>query len=218
MLVEEIPHTLLLPPDRAPRSPGVHVSSIIRSIAGRQGILKKEYVEDFSLVDLGDDAWWASLDPVNRLRIAIGLAWEEWYVTTLPGVTDHPGEMHVDGIYMTHDGESLDILRTMRGPQYVLVLHEFKSTYKSTKTVGNLASQWLWIAQAKAYCKGLGTRIAFLHVLFICGDYTYPIRPLLKVFRIEFTQVEIDDNWELMTDYVKYQLAIDREEAGLEGR
>lgn len=217
MLVEELEATLSLPPDRAPRSEGVHVSAILRSIAGRQGILRKEFVEDFSLVDLGDEEWWASLDSVNRLRIAIGLAWEEWYVRTLPHVLNHPGEMFVQGIYMTHDGESLDVIMSSRGPQYCLVLHEFKTTSKSTRTVGDLSSQWMWIAQAKAYCKGLGARIAFIHVLFLNGDYSYPMRPILKIFKVEFTQAEIDDNWELMVDYMKYQLAQDREEAGLEG-
>ena len=84
---------------------------------------------------------------------------------------------------------------------YRHIVHEVKATYKSTRTVGDLSSQWMWLAQIKAYCKGLDTRHARLHVLFLCGDYTYPIKPVLKVWDIEFTQEEIDANWELLRDY-----------------
>jgi hypothetical protein len=122
-------------------------------------------------------------------------------------VAYHPNEMEVQGIYMTHDGESVDVV--WGGD---LALHEVKTTYKSTKTVGDLLGQWMWIAQMKGYCKGLHTRVAYLHVLFLCGDYKYPITPQLKCWRVEFTQDEIDDNWEMMIDYVRHRRQMDFEE------
>lgn len=85
--------------------------------------------------------------------------------------------------------------------KYVLVVHEIKATYKSTKTVGDLSTQWMWLAQIKNYCRAKGTKHAMLHVLFICGDYSRPIKPMLKCWKIEFTQEELDANWELMTEY-----------------
>lgn len=207
MKVTEIPADIHIPAPETPRSVGVHVSNIIRCIATQQGILKKEWAEELSLVDARDIN---ELDITARLRISLGLAWEAHYLPLLDGVVDHPGEMQVDGIFMTHDGESVDVIITDRGKNNaVLVLHECKCTWKSTRTVGDMTEQWMWLAQIKAYCKGLGTLFAKMHVLFVCGDYSYPIRPLLKCWLIEFTQEEIDDNWSLLRDYRDHRLALE---------
>lgn len=214
-------HAVLMPADLQPpfdgggRSEGIHVSRIIRSIASRNGILDARQAEDLSLVEVGNGAtgaWWAGLTDGDRLRISIGVAWEHWYVPHLGHVTHQPGEMQLDGVYMTHDGESLDVIHTERGDKSVLALHEIKATYKSTKTVGNLEGQWMWLAQTKSYCKALNTRLAYLHVLFLCGDYKYPITPQLRVWRIEYTQLEIDDNWSLMMSMVRHHQEQERED------
>ncbi len=208
MIVTQEPVKLFLPPPKTIRSKGVHVSSIIRCIATETGILKPEWAEELSLVDVR-----TITDPVAVLRISIGLAWEEWFIPNIlaiDGVVDHPGEMQVDGIYMTHDGESLDVIITSEpsmGGSYSeragssVVIHEVKSTYKSINTVGDLTKEWMWLAQLKAYCHAKQTRYAKLHALFICGDYSYPIKPQLRRWGIEFTQKEIDENWELLRQY-----------------
>lgn len=217
MLATLVPATIP-PPDTGYRSPGVHVSSIIRCIATETQILKPEWTEELSLVDTSQVAWWLNLDEVARLRIAMGLAWESWYLKQLGHVVPHPGEMQLQGIYLTHDGESLDAIYTESGlTQHLLCLHEVKFTYKSTKTVGNLESQWMWITQMQAYCKALGTRIAYLHVYFACGNYSYPMRPQLKVWRVEFTQDEIDITWETLLEYVKQNQHLLLEDFGQEG-
>lgn len=209
MIASEIPVTVKLPESKTPRSEGVHVSAIIRCIATEQGILKPEWAEDLSLVDVR-----TITDPTAILRISIGLAWEEWYIPTQLGpigVSDHPGEYQVDGIYMTPDGESLSVVLTKRSVtvthQHAIVMHEVKATYKSTRTVGDMSTQWMYLAQIKSYCKAAGTRFAVIHILFICGDYSYPIKPLMKCWALEFTQQEIDENWELMRDYRDYRMA-----------
>ena len=216
MQVDIINLALPAPLDRTPRSRGVHLSNVIRVIGAQNGSLKPEYVESLDLVDASTLEWWGRLTLVNQLRVAIGLAWEEWYLPQLAplGIVDHPGEMERDGIYMTHDGESIDVLRTERGEnQMVLALHEVKTTYKSTRTVGDsLSRQWMLLSQAKGYCKGLNTLLAYIHMLFICGDYSYPISPLLRIYKIIFTQAEVDDNWDVITSYVEHhrqQLAED---------
>lgn len=197
------------------RSEGLHLSKIIRAIAVESKILDAAYAEDLSLVEVSgrQEEWWANLPESTRLKMSMGLAWEDWYVPQLQTVAYHPGEMEVEGVYMTHDGESLDVVWS----QGDHCLHEVKLTYKSTKTVGDLETQWMWVSQCKGYCKGLNTLVAYLHVLFVCGNYKFPINPQLKVWRIEFTQEEIDDNWELMTDYVRHRQVMDREDDGLEG-
>jgi hypothetical protein len=197
----------------APRTPGVHVSSVIRQLALKKGYLKFEQfrAEELSLVELNQAIWWAKLSPVDRLRMSIGLAWEEWYLRQIPGVIKHPGEMCVDGIYMTHDGEALDLIAHQEH-QYRVALHEVKATYKSTKTVGNLLSQWMWLAQTKCYCKGLETCLAYLHVLFLCGDYKYPIQPQLRCWQIEYDPYEIESQWrEVVTEVRDARLHDDEE-------
>lgn len=211
---------LTLPPPRVPRSPGQHVSGIIRCLAGEAGILKPEYIEELSLVDYREIT-----DPVAVLRIRIGLAWEEHYIPSIPDVCDHPEELQVDGVYMTPDGESVSVIITLRPNEddewvptsigkYAHYIHEVKATYKSINTVADLKGEWMWLAQIKSYCKARNTRFAMLHVLFICGDYKFPLRPQLILFRIEFTQQEIDDNWKLLTEYKVYREEIERTERG----
>lgn len=199
-------------PESAGRSPGLHVSRIIRNIAIEAKILKIPVdVDTLSLREAGTEEFWASLPEGDRLRMSIGLAWEAWYIPHLQDVVDHPGEMACEGIFMTHDGESLDVVYREGREDHLLAVHEIKATYKSTKTVGNLDTQWMWLAQIKAYCHGLGTRLAYLHVLFVNGDYSYPMTPKLKVWRLEFTDDEIAENWELLTSYARHHEAMERE-------
>lgn len=216
-------HTTLIPATLNPpisegRSEGVHLSRVIKAVAVQSPsqILDAKYAEDLSLeeVHVGRDTWWDNLPMHVKIKMSMGLAWEDWYVPQLGSVAYHPGEMCLEGVYMTHDGESLDTVWT---GILELCCHEIKVTYKSTKTVGDLLTQWMWLAQIKCYCKALGVRTAFLHVLFVCGDYKYPITPQLKVWRIDFTQEEIDEDWDIIIGYVRHQQAVAREDAGLEG-
>lgn len=218
MKVELVPIQLRLPLSQG-RSPGIHVSSLIRCIALETGVLDAKWAEDLSLVDVREIT-----DPESILRISIGMAWDEWYSQQFDWIAGHPGEMQLDGIYMTHDGESIDVLRTERQDRHVIALHEFKATYKSVNTVWrpdlgwdqSLNSQWMWLTQCMAYCKALETTIAYLHVLFLCGDYTWPQRPRLgpiegefNCWRIEFPQSLIDTRWELLRDYRDHRLLTD---------
>jgi hypothetical protein len=203
MIVSEIPVELTLPPSDIARSPGQHVSGIIRCIAMEMGILKPQWAEELSMVDVREIK-----DPVAVLRMLIGLAWERYYVQEIlaprMGVVHQPGEMEYDGVYGSPDGESLSVMLTVSGEnEWASVIHEVKSTYKSTNTVGDLMRETMWLMQIKSYCRMKSTLHAMLHVLFICGDYSYPIRPIPKMWRLEFTQQEIDDNWTLLMDYAK---------------
>lgn len=205
MIVTLDPVNIKLPD--TPRTPGVHLSSIIRCIAQETGILKTELLEDISLTDFR-----TITDTVALLRISIGLAWEQYYIPTIADVVDHPDEMQVDNILMNCDGESVTVIVTQRRKGIILHVHEIKATYKSTRTVGLFENQWMWMAQLKAYCRAKRTRHGKMHVLFLCGDYKWPIRPMLKIFDVEFTQQELDENWDLMVDYMKYRLDIELQE------
>ena len=213
MIVTELPVDLKLPPPVVPRSPGLHVSGIIRCMATEMGILKPEWAEELSLVDVREIK-----DPIAVLRICVGLAWEEWYIPQMKEILDHPGEMLLDGVYMSPDGESISsVMITPESEEWVMMVHEVKATWKSTRTVGDLTQQFMWLAQMKAYCKAKSTRFAMLHVLFLCGDYSYPISPQLRKYLVEFTQQEVDINWAMLLNYRDHRLAIEaaRSESGI---
>lgn len=215
MISTEIPIQYKLPESKTPRTDGVHVSAIIRCIATETGILKKEWVEEVSLLDHREIT-----DPIAITRISIGLAWEEWYIPNvlgpMLGVSDHPGELCLDAIYMTPDGESVDMVlfeNVFKGKdkkKAVLRIHEVKATYKSTNTVGDPPDDPLYMMQIKSYCKAAGTRFAALHILFLCNDYKFPMVPVLKCWFLEFTQEEIDTNWDLISQYRDYRMEIER--------
>lgn len=191
---------LPLPVPAMPRTPGMHVSTLIKHRAVRMGYLKNIPIEEFDLVDASQQEWWDGLDETAQLRISIGLAWEDWYLPQLSGVIYHPGEMSVDGIFMTHDGESIDVI----AGQSQIALHEVKATYKSINTVGDLTTQWMWLAQTKAYCKGLDTLRAYLHILYLCGDYKFPIAPRRQVWRITYSPLEIEASWDELREEYQY--------------
>lgn len=191
MIITESNVSIRLPAPEIPRGAGTHASGIIRAIAMEMGILKGEEevtLSDTRVID----------DELAIIRMAIGLSWEEFYIKNIlyaQGVVKHPGEMKLDAIHMTPDGESVE---TVKG-KTVLVIHEVKATYKSTNR--DISKEWMWLTQLKCYCKGAKTRHGKLHVLFLCGNYKFPIQPTAKAWNIEFTQKELDDNWNLMCDY-----------------
>lgn len=202
----EIVTPAIAPPVGLPRTAGIHASLVVRSIAVLNKALKPEYVESLDLIDRSGPDWWNRIDPVGRTRMLMGLGWERTYIETqLPHVVHQPGEMCVEGLYMTHDGESIEtVLSETNTEQMVMALHEVKLTYKSWNTIKDIRTQWMWLCQMKTYCKGLGSLLAYLHVLCVCGDYSYPIQPVVRVFRLQFTQAEIDENWDIVMSYVRH--------------
>lgn len=219
MITRIEPIALPPPPSRHERSEGIHLSRIIRAIALETGLLKPDWFEELSLVEVGSsDEWWNNLDPVAQFRIGMGLAWEEWYIPQLDEVVDHPGEMELDGIYMTPDGEELTAFVVQesyakQSRRWEKVIHEVKCTYKSTKTVGwdKVRTEWdleramqgevMWQMQGKGYCKAANTPNIVHHILFVCGDYSWPMRPQGWRFHQTYSQAELDTNWNLITDY-----------------
>lgn len=217
MIITPLPVSLAYPQSKTPRSPGLHLSNIIRGIAMDTGILDKLEAESLSLIEVSGEDWWSTLEEPTKIRIALGLAWEQWYIPTMEidGVVDHPEELCVDGIYMSRDGESIDVLMHEANPIYIPALIEVKATFKSVKTVSDIRSQWMWMAQIMGYCFGMDTTRAYLHCLCVVGNYkikrlsspfgkemgVYDIEPQLLKWQFDFTEFELERNWTLMRDY-----------------
>jgi hypothetical protein len=190
-----------LPPNVSARTPGVHLSGVLKAVLTAIGKLKEW--QDLA----GDDM------PVN---VVMGVMWEQW-VVGMPDLKDmvwQPGEVELDGVYMSPDG-LMEVVRTRQISTYrpgidppdsyasrwreevddVLELQEFKATWKSEHTYGKdilQATAWIW--QLAGYCKAMGLTQARLHVLWVNGDYRPP-RPKFMRYRIGFTQEELDKFW-----------------------
>lgn len=163
MRAELMPTLIPFPQGGPPRSGGVHLSGLLKSMAIEYGFLDKQYADDLKLVEVAGsgEAWWNALDDDSKLRMSVGLAWEGWYLPQVPGVIHQPGEMEIDGVYMTCDGQSLDVIMIERRRRHTLAIHEVKTTSKSINTVGDLnffnPKNWMWLTQTM--CVHPSTRI-----------------------------------------------------------
>ena len=179
------------PSPSAPRSPGLHVSSIIRNIAVLNGTLKQDAVV------FGRNMF----DPIDEtdlpLAIALGCAWENYLAPQYPH-WERPEEIESDGIYMSPDGIYYGTHPLSADPQYVLV--EIKLTWKSTRHPIQLNQ--MYMQQCMSYCRCLGTRYCQLHVLYVNGNYQFGDSegggPQYMIYSICFTPEELESNWSLI--------------------
>lgn len=153
------------------RSPGIHLSGVLRYIAETSGILRP--VDD--------------LDEELPLRMVLGLAWEEFAVSLYPAIFYQPGEAHRDGVAMTCDGIDFAQADGRR-------LEEFKATWKRVRSGEQLLRDWLWMHQGRGYCKGYGVDRVRWHVYYVNGDYRGS-GPIYMRYLVEFTAEEIDQTW-----------------------
>ena len=171
------------------RSGGLHLTDILREIGLKIGVFKAEDLEqDIDTLIVAQKASEGGCD--HLVRVAVGLAWEDWISRQIPGLSYHPGEIVLDGIAMTPDG----IVWTKNST----VVHEFKATWKSMRKP--IAEQWLWWSQLKGYCQGVGTRHGVLDVLWVNGDYRGS-GPQYMAYQVEFSGEELEANWKMVTRY-----------------
>lgn len=163
-----------------PRSPGLHASTILRSIALQIGTLKPDDEEEELDADNED------LPVAAVRRMAAGLAWESWYG---PQVCDiYPaGEYFLEGICCTPDGIRFDC-----DPLRVV---EIKYTWRSSAKP--VEQHWMWVKQLQIYCHVLGTCHGELHAYHSQGDYRGS-GPLPLVHEFEFEPVELERIWAML--------------------
>lgn len=129
-------------------------------------------------------------------RVEIGILFEGMLEEALVRkyATVRPAEIILDGVFMSPDGVNPN----------ELAVEEYKSTYMSCSKGlvdeygAPLAKFIHWFFQMMGYCKGLDVLRAILRVLYLAGDYSRPIGPRFQSYLIEFTQVEVDENWQML--------------------
>lgn len=192
-LTEQDTRGIVLTPRALPkRSPGVHVSDIIRDLENT--VTKPGERKDFK-----------DLSPDEKRRmgnyVAVGWAWEEIFKRQMLAMD---ASVWRDAARYQHKFELVKdaIIAT---PDYVDtkedVLIEFKATWRSSGR--DIQSDfWSWWVQIKAYCHMLGLDHARLIVFFVCGDYRES-GPQIKMWDAKFTSVELEENWIMLHQHAK---------------
>lgn len=183
-------------PTPTTRSSGMHVSTLIKSIAVKTGILKgvstnNGRFKSGSIIDESD----------FPLCMFLGMAFEDKLATQYPDMLYHIGELSLDGIAGSPDGITLfpgtkDYENLGDG-----CVEEFKLTWKSARHPLEHPNNWMWLTQVKAYCKMLPCLCARIHVVYVNGDYSYerPGMPCMyRVYAIRFEQYELDQTWRML--------------------
>ena len=194
------------------RSPGIHVSDIIHDLSVH---VYNHYIPsplDINRMQLG-----------NALEDAIVLRYAAHYPNQY--FKGHEININNDNIFGTYDLTSLYNTQT--------AVDEIKLTWNSSKatpldhTKHSRKMYWKWEAQLASYCLGMKTRVGYLHVYHVMGDYshnyelvemevagirfvTVPGGPQYRVWRYEWTMEDLYRNWTLLKSHSETQGFLER--------
>lgn len=167
------------------RTPGVHLTDIIKDIMETSGMQRT----------VSGNVW--GMDQLN-LAAEVGFMWEEILSNAMKDRLPYRiGEVTVDGIIMSPDGLEVDEEEEENGG---LVLGEYKAVWHSSRRLP--VDQWKWMTQIKGYCKGVGTNVVKMCILYLMGDYKGS-GPQYKGYKIRFTDLEIEENWSMLTTHAR---------------
>lgn len=175
-----------LSPKDTVRSPGLHVSGIIRDLENTLTPGLRRPYDDLSPAErarMGNYTamGWAFEVMVRQALVQAGvgkLMQEAGYITV--------GEMEQEGVFATPDW--------MDAVNWRIV--EFKATWRSSRRPLE-PDFWHWMVQIKAYCHMVQCTEADLYAFFVCGDYR-DSGPQFKGWRLSFTNLEIAENWQML--------------------
>lgn len=179
------------PAVQAERAAGVHVSGVLKYCAAAAGILKP-----------GEE-----LEELLPLRMAIGIAVEEFIASMYPEWRWQPGERTIDGISMNCDGIGrIKRVADPSQPKYLqetenfILLEECKATWKSSyaRRSNAFLGEWMWMRQGAAYCHGYGPRLVRWHVVYVNGDYRNSGPQYIR-YLVQFSDEEIAQTWKMIT-------------------
>lgn len=166
---------------RAYRSSGVHLSGVLREIGMAIRVLApgEPIEEDLPTI------------------CALGFMWEEFAASLYPSLVYQPGEVCVDGVWMTCDG--VGTVLNEHGFEETCV-EEFKFTQKKLLGPEEFMAgpkAWMWRAQGQGYCRGYEALLVRWHVMFVRGDYKSS-GPVYRRYLVRFTPEEVERNWDMV--------------------
>ena len=132
------------------------------------------------------------------LKMAIGLAWEQYLEKTLL----------VNGELVGRPGELVSPEGVLYSPDLLVTnghdrIGEIKATWMSPGK-GPLDPKFdKWLTQIKAYCFWTEIPRARLYALFIAGDYRDIRDPIFNIYDMEFTSRELKENHQLLMNHAK---------------
>lgn len=191
MTFTEIQYPIHLANYGPPRTPGLHLSHILRAMAIHTKVFKDSNDLDELITNIDPYAVGKS-GPL--MRCIMGYAWEEWLTKhVLKHARFHPGEFMLDGIIGTPDclEENLDWL----------TLHEIKWTFKSSAPPFSYHLMWLY--QGACYMKmvSVSTRTPvkdmrlIYHPCYVKGNYR-GIDTEYRPVEVHLEEREVDGVWE----------------------
>jgi hypothetical protein len=169
--------------DAPPRTPGIHVSDVLRRMLVDIGRYEKDAV-------------------FNDVRGDLGFAWEDVLSTVLAGrMADESGyvrlpmmELERDGIYGSPDGVLLDAATDE------FFIEETKATWMSATHAIDSPKLLPWVMQGKTYCCLAGCTRLRIRAFFVNGNYKFDgAGPTVREWWITFTARELAEWWSAFT-------------------
>lgn len=195
-LTPEIYRQWLSPRDVPPRSPGIHVSDVLRELLvaiGRYEERAEGEMPNETMWDLGF-AWEDVLGRVLADRMA-GAENEQ----RLPQM-----ELERDGIYGSPDGVLMNGL-ARKGMDGTILLHqeeifieETKLTWMSSRNSLDSPKLLPYVLQGKTYCAMAGCNVVRIRAFFVNGDYSYTTKgpnPIPREWYVRFNDRELEEWW-----------------------
>lgn len=123
----------------------------------------------------------------------VGFMWEEILSMAMKErLPCRIGEIEKDGIMMSPDGIEME--------ENLTVLSEYKAIWASSRRP--IEDDWKRMTQVKGYLSGLGLTVVKMYILYINGDWKGD-GPQFKGVRIEFTDTEIAETWEMLVNHAR---------------
>ena len=156
-----------------PRAPGLHLTDIIKHIQDTINPYKGDGFDNMALT------------------AEIGFIWEDLLSYVLGNrMGKRLNDLECDGIYCNPDGVGYDPLDGVTP-----VVEEYKCTWRSINKPPTENPRYMM--QIKSYCHVLKMKVVVMHICYLMGDYKGS-GPLARSYRIEFTEQEIEENWNVI--------------------